>query len=66
MVAEGEQLRWRSSSHSCESGACVDVAITDEQVFLRQSTDPDGPWLVFSRPVWAAFLNAIYASEIDC
>jgi len=59
------QLNWRRSQ-KCEAGACVEVAVSEEGVHVRRSDDPEGVHLVFSRPVWAAFLNAIYASEIDC
>jgi hypothetical protein len=63
MGATRDQVCWRRSSR-CEAVSCVEVGIAEEEVLLRQSRDPDGPVLAFTRPVWAAFLEAIRAGEI--
>jgi hypothetical protein len=63
MAGAGDQVSWRRSSR-CEAGACVEVAITDCEVLLRQSGHPDGPILVVTRSVWVAFLDAIRVGEI--
>ncbi len=57
MEAPGD-LQWRKSSR-CESNACVEVAAADEFIFMRNSTDPDGPQLRFTREEWAAFCASL-------
>lgn len=47
-------LIWRRSS-SCEGGACILVAHDDDEVLMRDSKDPDGPTLRFTRAEWEAF-----------
>jgi hypothetical protein len=50
------RLTWLKSSR-CDTNACVEVAVTDDRVFVRDSKDPDGPRLTFTRPEWAEFLG---------
>ncbi len=57
-------LDWRATTR-CYSGTCVEVAIRADQVFLRHSAEPDGPWLILSRPSWAAFLEGVRAGHFD-
>ncbi len=48
---------WRKSSYSGSGNDCVEVA-TDIPgvVAVRDSKDPGGPVLVFSRTAWRTFL----------
>jgi uncharacterized protein DUF397 len=57
-MIDGGGLGWRKSSR-CDSGSCVEVAVTDEHVLLRDSADPDGPRLTFTSAEWAEFLRAL-------
>ncbi|GLY21097.1 DUF397 domain-containing protein [Micromonospora sp. NBRC 101691] len=50
--------RWRKSSHSGDEGACVEMAVVPRTVAIRDSKDPDGPVLLFSRSAWTAFADA--------
>ncbi|MEU7800167.1 DUF397 domain-containing protein [Micromonospora arborensis] len=51
---------WRKSTRSGDNGgACVEVATNLSQVAVRDSKDPAGPRLQFSRPRWSAFLTAL-------
>jgi hypothetical protein len=54
---------WRKSSYSgSNGGACVEVAGNlPGVVAVRDSKDPHGPALVFTRADWAAFLAVLRA-----
>ncbi|MGI8311192.1 DUF397 domain-containing protein [Saccharopolyspora hattusasensis] len=47
---------WRKSSYSDNGADCVEVARGHGVVAARDSKDPAGPVLVFSRARWASFL----------
>jgi hypothetical protein len=49
---------WRKASHSGGNGGnCVEVADTpDSLIAVRDSKDPAGPTLSFTRPAWHSFL----------
>lgn len=58
--------RWRTSSYSTEDGTCVEIAdLPDGRVAVRNSTDPDGPTLLFTRPEMLAWVNGVKAAEFD-
>jgi hypothetical protein len=50
---------WRKSSFSNPSGNCVEAALVDGGVAVRNSRFPDGPALVFTGPEWKAFLLGV-------
>jgi uncharacterized protein DUF397 len=52
---------WRKSSYSgANGGDCVEVARTPPAaVAVRDSKDPDGPKLIFTKADWAAFTETI-------
>lgn len=58
---------WRKSSHSSGNGGqCLEVAQNlPGAVAVRDSKDPDGPKLMFSRAVWRAFTAAVQDGELD-
>lgn len=56
---------WQKSSAS-GTGNCVEVARTAELVWVRDSNDPDGPVLGFTRADWVAFLAGARRGEFDC
>jgi hypothetical protein len=63
-VTEKHLLLWRKSSASGTSG-CVEIAIIDRIVLMRDSRDPDGPWLSFSVQEWVVFLEAVRKGEFE-
>ncbi|MFG1608039.1 DUF397 domain-containing protein [Actinoplanes sp. NPDC049265] len=56
---------WLKSSRSYGSGECVEVRARDGGIQVRDSKDPDGPRLAFSRREWAAFVAGVRAGEFD-
>ncbi|NUO58316.1 MAG: DUF397 domain-containing protein [Hamadaea sp.] len=55
---------WRRARR-CGDGACVEVAVLDDEVLVRDSKDPQGPVLRFSRAEWLAFLAGVREGEFD-
>jgi hypothetical protein len=56
---DGSRGRWHKSSHSSADGQCVEVAAVAGVVAVRDSKNPAGPGLVFSRPAWVAFVEGM-------
>ena len=56
---------WRKSVRSGASGACVEVRAVDGAVLMRDSKDPTGPQLTFTRAAWAAFIAGVARGELD-
>ncbi|MFF5080391.1 DUF397 domain-containing protein [Actinoplanes sp. NPDC000266] len=58
---------WKKSTRSSQSGQCVEWS-TDHQpdlVCVRDSKDPDGPVLRFTRAEWNAFVDGVRQGESD-
>jgi hypothetical protein len=55
---------FRKSSFSMSNG-CVEVAIQDDGVAVRDSRNRDGAVLEFSPGDWKAFLRGVKAGEFD-
>jgi len=55
--------RWVKSSFSFSNGNCVEVTgLPGDSVGIRDSRDPGGPVLSFTRAEWAAFLASQVAT----
>jgi hypothetical protein len=52
------QPEWRKARR-CEAGGCVEVAMTNDGVLMRDSTDSTGPILRFDRQEWSSFIESI-------
>ena len=63
--ARGITAPWVKSSYSGPTGGnCVEVAfLADGDVAMRNSRDPDGPALIFTRAEWDAFLGGAREGE---
>jgi hypothetical protein len=49
-------LTWRKSSYSDDQGECVEIAMSDSVVGVRDSKNAAGPLLTFTDSTWQAFL----------
>lgn len=58
-------LSWRKSSASPDGSNCVEVAISPESVYLKNSRHSGGPVLQFLHREWAAFLSGVHNGEFE-
>ncbi|MFC4372688.1 DUF397 domain-containing protein [Nocardia halotolerans] len=60
------ESEWRKSTFSNPSGNCVEVAeAADGSVAVRNSRDPQGSVLFYTRPEIDAFIRGAKAGEFD-
>ena len=63
---QSKELTWRKAKLSQGASNCVELAETFEgEVAMRNSRDPDGPVLRFTREEVAAFLDGAKKQEFD-
>jgi Domain of unknown function (DUF397) len=58
------ELTWRTAT-SCAAGNCVQVAVTDDGVAVRDSKNPDGGLLLYTASEWRSFLIGAKNGEFD-
>ncbi|MET9112190.1 DUF397 domain-containing protein [Streptomyces zhihengii] len=57
---------WVKSSHSNATGNCVELAaLPDGRIAMRNSRDPQGPALVYTRDEVAAFVAGARDGDFD-
>ncbi len=58
--------RWRKSSRSNGTGACVEVGLTESATGVRDTKLGDAsPILVFPRDQWTSFLRSVKSGDLD-
>ncbi|MFF8958254.1 DUF397 domain-containing protein [Streptomyces sp. NPDC014894] len=61
-----DSAAWTKSSHSNATGNCVELApLPDGSVAMRNSRDPQGPALVYTRDEIAAFVAGARSGDFD-
>jgi hypothetical protein len=55
---------WRKSSSS-DSGGCVEVRLTAENVHVRDTKNRAGAALTFTHHEWKAFVDGVRRGEFD-
>jgi hypothetical protein len=65
-MEESVDLRWRKSSYSGNGGGnCVEVASNLRNIVaVRDSKDPDGTKLAFTKRAWSEFVQRIKQGEL--
>jgi hypothetical protein len=58
-------MQWRKSSFSDGTGACVEVAVDGETVYIRDTKAPEAGTLALSATSWRDLLDAAKAGELD-
>ena len=58
-------LAWRKAQRSVNNGACLELAPMAGMIAVRDSKDPDGPVLMYSKAELAAFLDGAKKGEFD-
>jgi hypothetical protein len=56
---------WHKSARSSGNGNCVEVAVLDDAVAVRDTKDRSGPVLVFTPAEWSAFVAGAKDGEFD-
>jgi hypothetical protein len=62
-MINAEKVHWRRST-KCASGNCVEVASVGDQVWVRDSKDPQVVQ-IYSRVEWDAFKAGVKSGEFD-
>jgi hypothetical protein len=66
VTAELADVTWRKSTASNPSGDCVELAaLPGGEVAVRNSRDPHGPALIYTRAEIAAFVAGAKGGEFD-
>ena len=52
-------MNWRKSSYSADNGTCVEVALTDPVVGVRDSKNTGAGHLSLAMAGWKSFLEAV-------
>lgn len=63
--AERRSLSWLKAQDSTPFGQCVEIAAASGGIAIRDSKNPDGPVLLYTRDEFATFLHGAQNGEFD-
>lgn len=52
-------------SGRCDTNACVEAVLATDGVWVRNSANPTGPVLSFTKQEWIAFLGGVLDGDFD-
>lgn len=58
-------VRWRKATASNATGSCVELGAVGGGIVMRNSRDPNGPALLYTRGEIAAFIDGVKSGEFD-
>ena len=58
-------VEWQKGKRSGNANDCIEVAGPGAAVFIRDSKNPTGPALTFTREEWVALRDGIKDGEFD-
>jgi hypothetical protein len=66
MDIDRRSRKWIKATASTGNGACVEAtSVKEGEILVRNSRDPEGPILSFTKAEWIAFLAGVKAGEFD-
>jgi hypothetical protein len=66
LSAQLRQARWQKSRYSNSQGACVEMALLPGgNIAMRNSTDPTGPALIYTRAEIQALFQDVKDGDFD-
>lgn len=57
--------QWIKATRSADQGACVEMAAVGNDIHVRDSKDPNGPVLRYTKTEFAAWIDAAKAGDFD-
>ncbi|MEV6494927.1 DUF397 domain-containing protein [Actinoplanes sp. NPDC051633] len=60
-----DHLPWKTSTRSGSNGSCVEVAITDDAIYVRDTKDRSLAPHRYTKAEWAAFVGGVKDGEFD-
>ncbi|GAB1689421.1 DUF397 domain-containing protein [Krasilnikovia sp. M28-CT-15] len=60
-----DSLPWKVSTRTGGSGNCVEVAITNDAIYVRDTKDRSKNPHVYTRAEWVAFVGGVKDGEFD-
>jgi hypothetical protein len=64
IMADNRSIVWRKSPYS-DQVQCVEVAVGNGQLLVRDSKNPDGPRLTLQLETWRRFTALAKAGRLD-
>jgi hypothetical protein len=60
-----DDLPWKVSTRTGGEGNCVEVAVTDETIYVRDTKDRSKAPHAYTRAEWDAFIGGVKDGEFD-